>query len=66
MFTNVSMAGTGSAIVLLEGLLRFLGVEFPEGSVAQAVNGFLAFLGFALLVWGQLRRKDLKFGLLRK
>ncbi len=64
--TPISFAGTGAIITVIEAVLRLLNVDFPEGSVAAAINGAFAFVGFILLIYGQLRRKDLKFGLLRK
>ena len=66
MFNNVSMTGTGLIILIVENLLRLMGIEFPEGSVASAMNGLLAIIGLLAVVWGQLRRKDLKAGFVRK
>lgn len=62
----ISLTGTGILITLIEYVLRFFGLEFEEGSVAAAVNGLLVFIGFVLVIVGQLRRKDLRFGLVRK
>lgn len=62
----ISLTGTGILITLIEYALRFLGLEFEEGSVAAAVNGLVVFVGFVLVIVGQLRRKDLRFGLVRK
>ena len=60
------MTGTGLIILIVENLLRLMGIEFPEGSVASAMNGLLAIIGLLAVVWGQLRRKDLKAGFVRK
>lgn len=62
----ISLTGTGILITLIEYVLRFFGLEFEEGSVAAAVNGLVVFVGFVLVIVGQLRRKDLRFGLVRK
>lgn len=66
MFTNISATGTGAIITLTEALLRAFGVEFPEGSVASAINGIAAAVGLGLIIWGQINRKDLKAGIVRK
>lgn len=66
MFTNISKTGAGLYITLIETVLRLLGVEFPDGSVAEAVNAFVMIIGFLLLIVGQFARKDLKVGLMRK
>lgn len=65
MFSTVSMTGVGAIVTLIEALLRVFGVEVAEGSVGAGVNGLVSFVGLVLMVWGQIRRKDLKFGLLR-
>lgn len=64
--TNVSMAGTGLLVMLIEVLLKILGVEVPEGGVAENINNVVMVVGFVLLIVGQVRRKDLKFGIFRK
>lgn len=66
MFNTVSMAGAGAVITLIETVLRLLGVDFPEGSVAAAVNGIVAAAGLVFIVWGQIRRSDLHWGIVRK
>ena len=65
MFSSVSMTGVGAIVTLIEALLRVFEVEIAEGSVSAGVNGLVSFVGLVLMVWGQVRRKDLKFGLLR-
>lgn len=62
----ISLAGTGTYIIVIESVLKLFGFEFPEGSVGDAVNGLVVFLAFVLLVIGQLRRRDLHLGLIRK
>lgn len=63
---NISFAGAGTYVLVIETVLRLVGLELPDGSVAAAVNGLVVFLGFVLLIIGQLRRKDLHLGLIRK
>ena len=62
----ISIAGVGAIITVIETALRFIGVDFPEGSVASGINGLVAFGGLVLIVYGQMRRKDLKYGILRQ
>ena len=66
IFTNYSMTGIGLVIVLVEMILKFLGVELPEGSVAKIINDLVSGIGGVLVIWGQLRRKDLSLGFWRK
>ena len=66
MFNAVSMAGVGWAVVLLMTLLKAIGVEADEATVTGAVEALITFAGFVLAVWGQLRRSDLKYGLIRQ
>lgn len=66
MFSSISMTGIGGLIVVLEALLKMFGVEIADGSVAAGVNGLVSFIGLVFMVWGQFRRSDLKFGLIRK
>jgi len=66
MFNNFSMTGVGAIITVTEGLLKMFGVEIPDGSVSAGVNGLVSFVGLVFLVWGQVRRKDLNLGIIRK
>lgn len=66
MFSQVSMAGVGSLITLIEGALLFFGFQVPGGTVGAAINGLITFLGLVWLVWGQARRKDIVGWLFRK
>lgn len=60
------MAGVGSVITLIEAILPFLNVTVNQGEVGEAINGIVSFVGFILLVWGQIRRKDLIAGIVRR
>ena len=66
MFSNTSMAGTGVAITLIMLAIKLLGLDIDEGQVTEVVTSGGQVVGFVLLVIGQVKRKDLKFGLLRK
>ena len=65
-FTNVSMTGTGAAVLIITIILQLLGVEVVEGSVQEVVVAAVEVVSFAMVIAGQLRRKDLRFGFLRR
>ncbi len=62
----ISKIGTGAIILLIEQVLRLLGFEFPEGSVESVINAIAVVIGFALIIFGQLGRKDLVAGIIKK
>lgn len=66
MFSNISLAGTGGIITLLEFVLKAFNIDIPGGQVGDAVNGLVTAYGVVALIWGQVRRPDLKGGLIRK
>lgn len=67
MFSNLSKAGLGVTIVtVLNFVFPMIGVEVPEGSTAAFIESMGNVLGFILLVYGQIDRKDLNMGLFRK
>lgn len=66
MFTNLSMAGTGLIISILAFVLPIFGVNVDQGTVTQFVDNIVKVIGFIMIVWGQMRRPDLKFGLVRR
>lgn len=66
MLNSISITGVGGVFTLVELFLRVFGIELPEGSVLAAVNGLITVVGVILLIWGQVRRPDLKWGFLRK
>lgn len=64
---NPSLVGVGAAIVtILNFLFPLLGLEVDRGSTEQSIFGLLNFLGFVTLVWGQIRRKDIKLFIFKK
>ena len=67
MFKNLSKAGLGIALIaVLKVIFPFFGIEVPEESLVQAVEAVGVVLGFILMVYGQLDRKDLTMGIYRK
>lgn len=47
-------------------LLHMFGLDFDEGAATELVLAVLTMVSFAVWVYGQLDRKDLKLGLFRK
>ncbi len=62
----VSVTGSGLIILIIEGILHLFGITPDSGSVAAVVNASLIVIGWVAVIIGQLRRKDLHFGLIRK
>lgn len=62
----LSMTGSGMIVVALTWLLSHFGVNIEENQVLLAVNGLIQVVGVGMTIWGQLRRKDLHMGLIRK
>ncbi len=60
------MAGVGALITIAVAVLKLFGVEVPEDAVAKGTEAAITLGGICLLIWGQVRRKDLKYGLIRK
>ena len=69
MFNTVSMTGTGISTLLagvLVEVLSYVGVTIAQTQAADAVVAASTLIGLVLTVIGQLRRKDLKMGIVRK
>lgn len=60
------MTGTGLIVSALVFGLPLIGVEVAQGQIAEFVENCIKVIGFVLLVVGQVRRSDLRFGLFRK
>ncbi len=67
MFEKVSMTGTGGAIViLLQVIFPLLGIEIDGSVIEQSVAAIMTLTGSVLLIVGQVRRKDMLGGIIRK
>lgn len=64
--TPVSIAGSGLLVLIVEAFLGWFGITPAPGTVMSVVNATIIALGWLSLIVGQLRRKDLHFGLIRK
>lgn len=63
---TMSKTAVGGIITGLFAILQFYGVVLPEGTDASLLEAIWLVGGLVVLVWGQLSRKDLKYGLIRK
>lgn len=64
--TPISITGSGLLVLIVEALLHAFGITPDAGSVVAVVNAAIVALGWLTLIIGQLTRKDLHFGLIRK
>lgn len=66
MFNNVSMTGSGVIVYIIAFALSYFGVLNVDNSqIARAVEAASQVIGFLMIVWGQIRRNDLQYGLWR-
>ena len=66
MFSVLSKSGVGLYVLIIQIVLDAIGIQAPEGTVTAVVDSLVTLVSFALLVWGQLDRKDLTAGIIRK
>lgn len=66
MFNTLSRGGIATYVLVIEGVLKLIGVEAPEGSVESIVVGVVNFISLVLLVWSTFGRNDLVAGIVRK
>jgi uncharacterized membrane protein len=62
----ISLTGVGAIITIMQVILPLFGLTLPDGSLEEAANGVIAIVGVVTLIWGQMRRRDMKWFLLRK
>lgn len=63
---ETSVAGIGVIITVLAFAAKYFNLDVDEGQLTEGINGAAQFVGLVVLVIGQLKRKDLKFGLIRR
>ena len=66
MFNLVSKNGIATIILVIDGILRFFGIDVDQTVLTTAIHGLATFIAFVFLVWNQLSRKDLVAGIFRK
>lgn len=64
--SNVSTAGVGMYVFLIMTILHFFGLEPDVNTVEGAVMGGITLISFFVWVVGQITRRDLKAGIVRK
>lgn len=64
--TPVSITGSGLIVIIVEMVLHYFNITPEADSVTAVVNGAIIVVGWLAVIIGQLRRKDLHFGLIRK
>jgi hypothetical protein len=69
MLSNISLGGAGLSTILVSVIMwvaAYYNVPVVETQAAELVQSILTVAGFVMMVVGQLRRKDLKYGVIRK
>jgi hypothetical protein len=60
------MAGVGWLALILGAIIRYFGYEVAEEELALFAGSIIQFVGITLAFVGQVRRKDLVYGIFRK
>lgn len=61
------MTGVGGAIVvLLQVVLPGLGINLTTAELTSAIEAGVVLVGTVMLIYGQVRRDDVKAGILKK
>jgi uncharacterized membrane protein len=66
MNNSFSLTGVSLLVYFISMLISRWGVIVPDETLLAAINGLVAFFSFVGIVWGQLRRKDVEFGIYKK
>lgn len=66
MFKSISLTGSGMAVLVIGVVARSLELDLDEGNITELAQAFALVIGFLGAVGGQVRRKDLSWGLFRK
>ena len=66
MFSKVSTTGAGMLVFTVTSFLGFFDVMVDTEQIAGFVNALAQVIGFLVMVYGQLARKDLIAGIVRK
>lgn len=62
----ISLAGSGLLILIIEAVLGAFGITPEPGSVSQVLNSVVVAGGWLMLIIGQIRRRDLIAGIVRR
>jgi hypothetical protein len=63
---QISVAGSGLYIIIITAILNYFGITSDVGTITAVVTNAVTVFGWVLLIIGQLKRKDLTLGLVRK
>ena len=64
--SKLSMTGVGLVVYVVSIILTWFGIAVDTTEITGFVNSLVNIIGFALMIAGQLRRKDLIGGIYRK
>lgn len=62
----LSMTGSGMIVIAISALLHYFGITIGNDQITTAINGIIQVAGVVMTIYGQVRRKDLTMGLIRK
>lgn len=60
------MTGSGLLILIILFILGQFGILATDTQLVQYLSDIAVIAGWLFTIWGQLRRKDLSFGLFRR
>jgi hypothetical protein len=63
---SISKAGVGMYVTVIVLVLQWLGVQADVGATTEAVLGGIQLAAFLVWVYGQVTRKDVKFGIIKE
>lgn len=66
MFTSISRAAIGQIIIIVTTIIELLDLQVDISVVEPTVTGVAMIVGIIISVWGQFKRKDLKYGIVRR
>lgn len=62
----LSLTGSGAIVLAVGFILNIFHIQLPSEQIQTFVDAGIKIVGFAMLVWGQLRRPDLVAGMIRR
>ena len=63
---NLSIAGIGMVVTILAFAAKYFKIDADEGQITEVVKNTSQVIGFVIMIIGQLRRKDLIGGIVRR
>lgn len=56
----LSKNGIGLAIIIIEGVLKSMGVDYDSTALTRSIEGILYLIGLLLMLSHQFQREDIK------